>query len=256
MESEWEFYSMKERWGEIDGVRMFLYTHVMYWHKNEFWDARVAGRYTSRESLPGIEACILQQIDRANVWPPVEPGTLVCHEPAKYGFHVKRVRVAEYDGSPLLGQYVLHEARIAQRLRGQPHPGLGRFQGCTVGRHHEVTGLCFDKYLETLAERMRRGAVVDAEHCVSQLRSAIRHLHGLQLVHNDVTADNVMFVNYGPVVVLVDFDSCATRGGGLPKKRGPVAPGAVSSEFANDYAGLELLYRVLLQYERDVKSRK
>ncbi|OAA75022.1 Protein kinase-like domain protein [Akanthomyces lecanii RCEF 1005] len=260
MESEWEFYSMKERWGEIGGVRMFLYTHVMYWHKNEFWDARVAGRYASRADLPPVEACVLQQIEKTDLWPPLEPGLRVCPEPTDNkpggGLFVKRVRLAEYDGSPTLGQYVLHEARIGQRLRASPHPNLARFHGCAVGARGEVTGLCFDRYLETLGERMRRGAPVDAERCIEQVRAAVHHLHSLQLVHNDVTVDNVMFVNHGPALVLVDFDSCAARGGGLPKKRGPVPDGAAASEFENDYVGLELVYAVLLRYQDATKSQR
>ncbi|TQW01140.1 serine/threonine kinase [Cordyceps javanica] len=257
MEPEWEFYSMKERWGDIDGVRMFLYTHVMYlYNKSEFWDARVAGRYPSREALPAIESCILQQVDRANIWPPLEAGTPVCAEPEKYGLHVKRVRIAEYDGSPTLGQYVQHEARIGLRLRACPHPNVARFHGCAVGRRGEVTGLCFDRYAETLAERIRRRCPVDTESAMAQLRAAVRHIHGMQLVHNDVAPDNIMFVDYaGPALVLVDFDSCATRGGGLPKKRGPVAPGADSSEFENDYVGLELVHRTLLRHEQDMRIR-
>lgn len=263
MESEWEFYSMKERWGEIGGVRMFLYTHVMYWHRGEFWDARVAGRYASRADLPPVSACILQEIEKSNLWPPLEAGLCVCPEPPATGdggkpssIFIKRVRLADYDGSPTLGQYALHEARIGQRLRASPHPNLARFHGCAVGARGEVTGLCFDRYLETLGERMRRGAPVDAARTMAQLRAAVAHLHGLQLVHNDVTVDNVMFVNHGPALVLVDFDSCAARGGGLPKKRGPVPDGAVSSEFENDFVGMELMHAVLLRYQDATKSQR
>ncbi|KAM3428389.1 hypothetical protein NHJ13734_008613 [Beauveria thailandica] len=270
MESEWELHSIKERWGEIDGVPMFLYTHVVYLHnKTEFWTARVPRRYPSREALPAAASCgTLQPVDRTHLFPPLDPGTHRCDddEPEKAGLFVKRVRVDAYDGSPTLARYVAHEARICQRLRSYPHPNLARFRGCDVAGGAgtgvgvgvgagEILGLCFDRYAETLAERMRRGAAVDTERCMEQIRAALRHLHGLQLVHNDVVLDNVMFVDDGPGLVLIDFDSCATRGGGLPKKRGPVTPGATSSEFENDDLGLQLIHRALLRYEHATRSR-
>lgn len=270
MESEWDFYSMKERWGEINDVRMFLYTSVVYLrNKTEFWTARVPGRYPSREALPAAASCgTLQQVDRTHLFPPLDPGTHLCDdvdEPEKARLFIKRVRVDAYDGSPTLARYVAHEARICQRLRSYPHPNLARFRGCDVaggggagpraGAGEEILGLCFDRYAETLAERMRRGAAVDTENCMTQIRAAVRHLHGLQLVHNDVVPDNVMFVDDGPGLVLIDFDSCATRGSGLPKKRGPVTPGATSSEFENDYLGLQLIHRALLRYEHATRTR-
>ncbi|KAM3565240.1 hypothetical protein MY1884_000313 [Beauveria asiatica] len=270
MESEWELHSIKERWGEIDGVPMFLYTHVVYLHnKTEFWTARVPRRYPSREALPAAASCgALQPVDRTHLFPPLDPGTHRCDEdePEKAGLFVKRVRVDAYDGSPTPARYVAHEARICQRLRSYPHPNLARFRGCDVAggarvgvgvgaAAGEILGLCFDRYAETLAERMRRGAAVDTERCMEQIRAALRHLHGLQLVHNDVVPDNVMFVDDGPGLVLIDFDSCATRGGGLPRKRGPVTPGATSSEFENDDLGLQLIHRALLRYEHATRSR-
>ncbi|OAA60119.1 Protein kinase-like domain protein [Cordyceps fumosorosea ARSEF 2679] len=220
MDSEWEFYSMRERWGDIAGVRMFLYTHVLYLrNKTELWTARVAGRYASPVALPARDAF--------------------------------RVRVADYDGTPTLGQYLLHEARIAQRL--PHHPNLARFRGCLLDGG-QITGLCFDRCAETLTERMRRRGPVDVASTMAQLGAAVAHLHAQDIVHNDVCEDNVMFADRdGGHVVLVDFDSCAARGGGLPRKRGPTAPGATSSEFENDHVGLQLVHRKLLRYERDMR---
>ncbi|KAJ3494101.1 hypothetical protein NLG97_g4293 [Lecanicillium saksenae] len=251
-----EFYSMKERWGDIGEVRMFLYTHVIYKYNSDYFCARVPGRYASPRELPVIEPCLLQKLDGANVWPPLEQEIQVCYQPHEFDLHIKRPRLAEYDGSPVIGQYLVHEARVCQVLTSHPHPNIVRFHGCTVGGRNEITGLCFDKYTETLTERIQNGFPVDTKSCMAQIHAAVQHLHAQNLVHNDIVPDNIMFKSFGPSLALVDFDSCTTRGYGLPKKRGPCPPAADSSEFENDYYGMELIHNMLLKYEDKMRCRR
>lgn len=251
-----KYHSMKERWGFIDGVYMFMYTHVIYKSGNSYFSARVPARFASPAALPEIEPCLLQEIDGKDLWPAMEPQLTVCDDPKRHGLHVKRPCIANYDGTPLLREYFILEARICQILTKHPHPNIIYFRGCTVGRNREITGLCFDRYTETLGDRFRSGFPVDTEKCIAQIRAGVAHLHMLNLVHNDITPENIMFMGTEQSLVIIDYDSCAIRGFGLPANHGPAIHGATTAEFENDFIGIRLLYDRLLEHERKLKGQR
>jgi serine/threonine protein kinase len=86
-----------------------------------------------------------------------------------------------------------------------------------------ITGLCFEKYAETLADRLKAGRPVDIDSCFKQVEAVLDRFHGLDLVHNDIHSSNIMFVvQDSEAVVIIDFGSCARKGCSLPVRRGPI----------------------------------
>lgn len=87
--------------------------------------------------------------------------------------------------------------------------------------HGRVSGLCFKQYTSTLLEtvnpqHLNRVAFVSSsrelvkEHMKLGLKgifTAIKHLHSLGIVHNDINPANIMLDKDGRLV-LNDFDSC------------------------------------------------
>jgi len=92
---------------------------------------------------------------------------------------------------------------------GPRHKNIAEYLGCVV-RDGCVAALVFPKYYETLEERLERGCdPADVAEVVQGLRSAIAHLHTMDLSHNDINPTNVMFAGRQDTTpILIDFDSC------------------------------------------------
>ncbi|KAJ5803864.1 uncharacterized protein N7518_000167 [Penicillium psychrosexuale] len=87
-----------------------------------------------------------------------------------------------------------------------PYENVTRYLGCVV-KDDRVTGLCFQKHAETLGDRPRDGRSVDKESCLEQVRAGIDHLHALNLVHNNLYQENVMFADRDiDALAIIEFD--------------------------------------------------
>lgn len=126
-----------------------------------------------------------------------------------------------------------------------PHDNVAHYLGCVV-KAGRITGLCFRKYEETLLDRLKDGRSVDVESCLQQVKAGINHLHQLDLVHNDIHSNNVMFTGReSNTLVVIDFDSCVSRGHRLLEKYGETPEGACTAEFENDSFALDKLLEEL-----------
>jgi serine/threonine protein kinase len=117
------------------------------------------------------------------------------------------------------------EIQVCEKLRQDPHPNLGQYQGCIVSsRTGKVSALSFDRLPMSLAATVNpsglskadfaacgnRADPVTACRWIRGVRNGLSHLHALGLVHNDVNPSNVMID--GAEAILVDFDSCCEEG--------------------------------------------
>jgi len=89
----------------------------------------------------------------------------MCENPDSPDVYIKRPRLTYYDGLEPLGKYILHEAHICQFLMEYSHENVPRYLGC-VSKDDRITGLCFQKYAETLSGRLQDGRSVDNEKCL------------------------------------------------------------------------------------------
>jgi len=68
----------------------------------------------------------------------------------------------------------------------------------------------------------------------------VQHLHGLGLVHCDISDENIMFRELSSDdLVIIGFDSCVKEGAPLRAKRGPVPDGINVATFSIDWVAME-----------------
>ncbi|EHK17969.1 uncharacterized protein TRIVIDRAFT_67189 [Trichoderma virens Gv29-8] len=158
------------------------------------------------------------RIPTEHICPQFAPGLTRAPEPLPKGCYVKRASLLGY-GTNVSGddisRTVLGEARICETLRKNPHPNIAKYHGCIEvdGRIH---GLCLDRYVMTLQDRVETGTQFDADICFQRIKDGIRHLHNLGLIHNDINPRNIM-IDADDNPVIIDFDSCKCEGEELVK---------------------------------------
>ncbi|KAL3469909.1 hypothetical protein BJX99DRAFT_240409 [Aspergillus californicus] len=242
-----KYHSMTERWDFEGSSPKFLYTHVIFQEGDEYFSAQLPDRFKHPKDLAVTEETCLRKIPQDHIWPLLEEEEeeeedkiTICPDPEGPDVYIKRPRLTGYDGSASLSSYLLREARICEILKNHAHENIACYLGCVV-KNSRITGLCFRKYAETLADRLRDGRSVD-DGCFRQIQAGINHIHALNLAHNDIHSDNIMFADRdGDAAVIIDFDSCALRGCPLPEKRGQMPEGVCTAEFGNDDFGLRVV---------------
>jgi serine/threonine protein kinase len=244
-----KYYDMAEIWEFGGGDPEFLYTNVIFRDGDDyFWSQQPKRDHLLEDDPANIDQSLFQKIPPEHIWPRLEDKDklTICQNPHSPDVYIKQPQLTRYNESESLSKYLLQEAHICQFLMEHPHENVARYLGCVV-KDHRITGLCFQKYAETLGDRLQDGRSVDNESCLEQVRAGIDHLHHtFNLVHNDIHLDNVMFVDRdGDALVIIDFDSCAVKGDPLPDKRGQMPKGACTAEFENDSFGLDMLWNEL-----------
>jgi serine/threonine protein kinase len=116
------------------------------------------------------------------------------------------------------------ELEVCEILKRHPHPNIATYLGCQVS-DGRIIGICFSKYDSTLMQLVNPGSFMkrksrsirqntrDYRYVLGGLERAIRHLHSLGIIHNDINPSNVML--NGNVPVIIDFDSCRREGESL-----------------------------------------
>lgn len=88
-----------------------------------------------------------------------------------------------------------------------------------------IIGICFAKYEKTLMQAVNPRAFMKRKFSITRqgvgnhgrqldgIEDGIKHLHSLQLVHNDLNLTNIMID--GSKWVIIDFGSCRYKGESL-----------------------------------------
>lgn len=122
----------------------------------------------------------------------------------------------EYE-APLVPQILLHEVHILEQLAKHPHTNMVQYRGCVVDRGH-ITGIALDRLPKTLDHRFflhdDDTSSFDVQKFESELRSAISHIHGLGLAHNDLNPSNIG-LDEQDRAIFIDWGSCKAFGEGL-----------------------------------------
>lgn len=159
-----QYFDMAESW-EFHGGPKFLYTLVIFQNGDKYFSAQLTDQFASPEHIPPLPASSLREIPTEHIYPLLESGLSICHDAEQPDIFVKKPRLTAYDGSDSLGQFLLREARICQILMQNEHQNVARYLGC-VAKGGRVTGLCFQRYMETLADRLDTGRPFNKEDCL------------------------------------------------------------------------------------------
>lgn len=247
-----EVISVNERFDD-----KFLHTRIIFEHNGQYFSAQSPKRETEArvEALQPDNKIPRRRIPHQDIFPLAssqEPDKEIRATDIDDTIFIKQNRLTawERDGDDTLAKRVLHELSICMIMDKAPnrHPNIGRFRGYHT-REGRITGICYEKYAETLEQRLERGYKVDADACCYILGKALHFLHEeLGLVHNDLGPSNIMFASLDSTEpILIDFDSCMPVGGQLPRRGSHQWPsGTISSVPANDNVVLEKLREHIL----------
>lgn len=236
-----ELHSKAETWSFDNDLPEFLHTHVIFQDANQYYHIFTHQREHEIDLGSISQNSELHQIPQEHIFPLFEPGLTKYDSPTRDDIYIKRPHLTLYDGSDYVSALICQEALVCETLKNNPHPKIARYFGC-IEEEGRITGLCFEKYSETLTERRDRGVRI-GEGLLKQVKAGAAHLHSLGLIHNDLRLDNIMFRELDKeAAVIIDFDSCVPVESPLPIKRGPVPDGVSVAIPENDHLGIENIH--------------
>ncbi|KAK2471859.1 hypothetical protein H9L39_16542 [Fusarium oxysporum f. sp. albedinis] len=144
--------------------------------------------------------------------------------------YVKKPKLEDYLDPELEARMTL-EIEVWELIRRRPHEGLAVYHGCVVA-DGRVSGLCFERYEQTLMQRVNPKALSkpdftrsdrslvqnDIKQCLQTIREALEHLHSIGFSHNDLNPSNIMMGKDNRAVI-IDMDSSCRIGESLEKKK-------------------------------------
>lgn len=150
----------------------------------------------------------LELLPDEDVYPKAPRDITTSTIPIDSNVFLKRPKLhTDFIGTGLLPKLVLQEVKILELLLHSPHPNIIRYHGCLIKRGR-IVGIVLDRYPMTLKQRLENGMQhFNVEKCMSNITSAVSHLHSLGLAHNDLTPMNIM-IDEHDTPVIIDFGSC------------------------------------------------
>ncbi|KAL5366373.1 kinase-like domain-containing protein [Aspergillus floccosus] len=220
-----EVIQCSEYFGRGNEPVAFQYTRVIFQRDGRIYQGYSKSRYRSKSEVNEQDLYHIIFIPAENLHPAFQKNftkACNCSEPVEW--YVKRQCLSHYDPKNPHGlkHQTLEEVETCEYLKQSPHPHIAVYHGCEV-KDGRITGLCFQKYSETLMERVnpmrynkrlfpiKLGAISpQIERWLDNIETGIRHLHSLGIIHNDINPSNIMFDGDTPVII--DFGSCRPIG--------------------------------------------
>jgi serine/threonine protein kinase len=211
-----EILQKNEAFKRIDGNMKFSYVQVFAQQDGILYSGKWANRLDTPKRLDDLQE--LKQISTEDRGPEVNITWSAVY--------VKTPSLLAYANGNLEKQ-ISREVETCEILRKNPHPNIAIYYGYMETRGR-VSGLCFKRYTSTLLEtvnpqHLNKVAFVSnsrelvkehMKHGLQGILAAIKHLHSLGIVHNDINPANIMLDEDG-TLILNDFDSCRYIGESL-----------------------------------------
>lgn len=246
-----EIHQRGQAYSEKDGCLEFDFTKLILRSEIQEYFYAITKDRIGQHSTVDLSRLELTPIPIEEICPRFSEHFTEAPKSSTFELYIKKANLLDYGDSPAsdrISDQVLHEVKICEILRANPHSNMAAYMGCvvTAGR---IRGLCFKKYLMTLAERKRAKKPLDTAAFLQGINSGIRHLHALGLVHNDINPTNIMF-DEDDHPIIIDFDTCYYHNQKLGPKAGTFGWSEGSQEVAryeNDLSGVSRLQEYIEQ---------
>jgi serine/threonine protein kinase len=216
---EAESFKMKHGKLEFSYVRLFVQQDgVLYTGK--WWD-----RFLAPKALEDLHD--IKEVPTKDRGPVVDPTWSAAEvDLTSSAIYLKTPGLLAYI-NPNLETQIAREIGICEILRKNPHPNITTYYGYQE-TNSRVSALCFKRYKCSLLEAVnprhlskaafrstaRELVKENMKSGLEEILNAIKHLHSLGLVYNDITPANIMLDDDG-TLILIDFDSCRYIGESL-----------------------------------------
>ncbi|KAF9893932.1 hypothetical protein FE257_008903 [Aspergillus nanangensis] len=215
-----EVIQKNEAFKKTDGQMRFSYVLIFAQQDGTLYSGKWRQRFQPPQTLSDLEE--LRPIQTEDRGPEVnsEWSSFIQTDEAT-AVYVKTPSLLGYINGHL-EQQITREIETCEVLRKNPHPNIATYYGYQE-THGRVSGLCFKRYMSSLLDavnpqRCGKAAFLSSprDRVTYNMRSsleegilaAIKHLHSLGLVHNDINPANIMLDADGSTLILIDFDSC------------------------------------------------
>ncbi|KAB5526495.1 kinase-like domain-containing protein [Coniochaeta sp. 2T2.1] len=213
----------------VDGGLKFVYTRVLF-HKDGITFCAISLNRNTDSAICADQLKDIKAIPPEAYRPVLPPGCIIAPDPNRC--YIKQPNLMSFGTGVDLASLVLQELAACEVIRKHPHLNIAKYYGCAVS-DGRVTGLCFKWYPETLMDKINPGRLNKstfissndrtaarkmAVRYLSGIEEAVRQLHALGLVHNDINPANVM-ITEDDRPVLIDFDSTCAPGTALDKTK-------------------------------------
>ncbi|GJC92798.1 serine/threonine-protein kinase [Colletotrichum higginsianum] len=225
-----EILDKSEAFEDVDGEFKFTKTLVVYRDGKNIYHAVSKARSSELSNL-SINQLTTKVVIPVTAYSPLFVPTFTqAPDPLPLNAYVKKPSLISYDRihygllEDNIADNVLAEIQVCELLKQNSHPNIARYLGCQVldGR---IVGICFAKYEKTLMEAVNphsfmkrkfsttRQGVSNYSQQLDGIKDGIKHLHSLELVHNDLNPSNIMID--GSTWIIIDFGSCRYKGESL-----------------------------------------
>lgn len=245
---EMEICQKGELYAEKDDDWVYDHTKVILRGANgEFYYAKSSQRISGPINIDGLDKI---RIPFEHIQPVADPSFTRAPEPLPSTSYVKQPVLTYYEPTHNHTEFLNHnlsEIHVCEILRQNPHLNIAKYLGCVVNKEGSISGLVFVKYPITLEQMLKDGTPFDRQRCLRRIEAGISHMHGLGLIHNDITPTNIMMDGVGDDMepIIIDFDSCRKEN----EKLGSKFSWTVDDEYTrreNDEYGLSKIREALL----------
>jgi serine/threonine protein kinase len=196
-----------------------------------------------------ISTMRLVKIPNEMIFPKYEEGLTVAPDPLPHNVYIKSPRIIDFgesEASANVSLHLLHEARMCELLKSNPHPNIAVYHGCIV-KGGLIRGLCFQRYPLNLQKRAAENIPINIDHCFKHIKKGVKHMHTLGIAHNNIRPTNIMMD--GDMPIIIDFASTLSFGKGLAGWRAGsqpwIPPEAIASDEYNDHYAAQQIYHWL-----------
>lgn len=226
-----EILDKSEAFEDVDGEFKFTKTLVVYRDSKNIYHAVSEAHSSELSKNLSINQLTTKVVIPVTAYSPLFVPTFTqAPNPLPLNTYVKKPRLLSYNRihysllEDNIADNILTKIQVCKLLKQNSHPNIARYLGYQVldGR---IVSICFAKYKKTLIEAVNphsfmkrkfsttRQGVSNYSQQLDSIKDSIKHLHSLNLIHNDLNPSNIIIDR--STWIIIDFRSCRYKGESL-----------------------------------------